>query len=200
VRATITVPSEYLLRVYYEQTPGADRSQPPDDTRLTQIKETETEKIQKSVTKLLPREIAEANYYPDVEVAFIQSLTPDAVEPPSLASEGLMWANANSGSLVMAGLALVSLLMLRSMVKAIPPADPNISLTSPTLAAEAKRAAQAATASSAAPASSSLGKAGPRPRLRLKKGPTLKDDLSEMVREDPDGAAAVLRSWIGNAA
>lgn len=200
VRATITVPSEYLLRVYYEQTPGADRSQPPDDTRLTQIKETETEKIQKSVTKLLPREIAEANYYPDVEVAFIQSLTPDAVEPPSLASEGLMWANANSGSLVMAGLALVSLLMLRSMVKAIPPADPNIAFSSPTLAAEAKRAEQAATASSAAPASSSLGKAGPRPRLRLKKGPTLKDDLSEMVREDPDGAAAVLRSWIGNAA
>jgi flagellar biosynthesis/type III secretory pathway M-ring protein FliF/YscJ len=35
--------------------------------------------------------------------------------------------------------------------------------------------------------------------LRLKKGPTLKDDLTELVKEDPDGAAAILRTWIGNA-
>jgi flagellar biosynthesis/type III secretory pathway M-ring protein FliF/YscJ len=42
--------------------------------------------------------------------------------------------------------------------------------------------------------------AGVRPRLRLKKGPTLKDDLTELVKEDPDGAAAILRTWIGNAA
>ena len=47
---------------------------------------------------------------------------------------------------------------------------------------------------------SAAGKDGKqRPRLRLKKGPTLKDDLTEMVREDPDGAAAILRTWIGNA-
>jgi flagellar biosynthesis/type III secretory pathway M-ring protein FliF/YscJ len=39
-----------------------------------------------------------------------------------------------------------------------------------------------------------------RPRLRLKKGPTLKDDLTELVKEDPDGAAAILRTWIGSAA
>jgi len=196
VRASISVPSEYLLRVYRETTPEADRTSPPE---LSKIEENVTASIQKAVTKLLPKDIAEATY-PDVEVAYFQSLTPDAVEPPSMASEGLMWASANSGSLVMGALALVSLLMLRSMVKSIPPADPSIAFSAPILAAESRRAEQAAAQSAAAPSGGSTGKDTPRPRLRLKKGPTLKDDLSEMVREDPDGAAAVLRSWIGNAA
>ena len=34
--------------------------------------------------------------------------------------------------------------------------------------------------------------------LVLKKGDSLKDDLIEIVQEDPDAAAAILRSWIGN--
>jgi hypothetical protein len=38
-----------------------------------------------------------------------------------------------------------------------------------------------------------------RQRLRLKKGTTVKDDLIEIVREDPDAAADILRSWIGKA-
>jgi flagellar biosynthesis/type III secretory pathway M-ring protein FliF/YscJ len=36
--------------------------------------------------------------------------------------------------------------------------------------------------------------------LRIKKGVSLKDDLVEMVQEDPDAAAAILRNWIGNKA
>ena len=38
-----------------------------------------------------------------------------------------------------------------------------------------------------------------RTRLRIKKGVSLKDDLAEMVREDPEAAAAILKSWIGKA-
>jgi flagellar biosynthesis/type III secretory pathway M-ring protein FliF/YscJ len=40
---------------------------------------------------------------------------------------------------------------------------------------------------------------GGRPKLRLKKGPSLKEDLTEMVREDPEAAAAILRTWISAA-
>jgi hypothetical protein len=35
--------------------------------------------------------------------------------------------------------------------------------------------------------------------LRFKKGKSLKDDLVEIVREDPDAAADILRSWISKA-
>jgi flagellar biosynthesis/type III secretory pathway M-ring protein FliF/YscJ len=34
----------------------------------------------------------------------------------------------------------------------------------------------------------------------LKKGKSLKDDLVEIVHEDPDAAAEILRSWIGKVA
>jgi flagellar biosynthesis/type III secretory pathway M-ring protein FliF/YscJ len=40
---------------------------------------------------------------------------------------------------------------------------------------------------------------GGRPKLRLRKGTSVKDDLLEIVREDPDAAADILRSWITKA-
>ena len=97
----------------------------------------------------------------------------------------------------MAGLAIVSLMMLRSMVKSIPAADASITFKAPALAAETvgeERGVKAAGRTDA-----TTPRDGSRPRLRLKKGPTLKDDLVELVKDDPDGAAAILRTWIGNA-
>ena len=42
-------------------------------------------------------------------------------------------------------------------------------------------------------------KAKPRFKRRLGTGPSLRDELVDMVREDPDAAASILRGWIGNA-
>ena len=94
----------------------------------------------------------------------------------------------------MAGVALVGLVMLRSLVKSIPPADPVGSLEgAPTLSLNLGD-----TENEPTPATDAEDP-GERPRLKLKKGPNLKDDLTEIVREDPDAAAAILRGWIGNA-
>jgi len=38
-----------------------------------------------------------------------------------------------------------------------------------------------------------------KPKLRLRKGTSVKDDLMDIVREDPDAAADILRSWIAKA-
>ena len=91
-------------------------------------------------------------------------------------------------------MAVFSLMMLRSVVKAVPPAPapaaPALTIASeepPTHAKEHHPPAEAA-----APADD-------RPRLRLKKGATIRDDLVEIVREDPDAAADILRAWIGKA-
>jgi flagellar M-ring protein FliF len=82
-------------------------------------------------------------------------------------------------------------------VRSIPAADASIGFKTPALAAEtvSEERGSKATHRSESPAA----RDGSRPRLRLKKGPTLKDDLVELVKEDPDGAAAILRTWIGNA-
>jgi flagellar M-ring protein FliF len=83
-------------------------------------------------------------------------------------------------------LGLASLLMLRSMVRALPtaPGAAPAPLPASTEREEAHEPAIPATAS--------------RPKRRLGKGPSLRDELVEMVREDPDAAANILKGWIGN--
>jgi flagellar M-ring protein FliF len=196
VRASVAIPSEYLVRVWRERTPDAAADAKPDQTMLEQIEEQTRTNIKLMVSQLLPKGVAE-NAQAYVEVTIFQSLTPAPTPEPSLASNGLLWAGNNSGSLIMAGLAIVSLMMLRSMVKSIPAADATIAFKSPALAAETVSEERGAKATGRADATTPRD--GSRPRLRLKKGPTLKDDLVELVKDDPDGAAAILRTWIGNA-
>ncbi len=197
VHATISIPSEYLVRVWRERTPDAKPDERPEATILGQIEEQTRTKIKATVANLFPKE-STVDRQKFVEVTVFQSLTPAAIPEPSMASEGLLWAGNNSGSLIMAGLAVVSLMMLRSMVKSIPAADTSLAFRAPALAPETvAEAGGGKTASRAVPAPAPRD--SNRPRLRLNKGPTLKDDLTELVKEDPDGAAAILRTWIGNA-
>jgi flagellar M-ring protein FliF len=92
----------------------------------------------------------------------------------------------------MLGVAMFSLLVLRSIVTSKPTdagAVPAAGAPGLTLHVEEPPAG----------ADASDEPANDRPRLRLKKGKSLKDDLVEIVREDPDAAADILRSWIGKA-
>jgi flagellar M-ring protein FliF len=200
VRATIAVPSEYLVRIWRETTPDVTADTKPDPTLLEKIEDQVQTKIKELVAPMFPKEVAE-DQLSKVEVTVFQSLTPDPVEEPSMATQGLLWASRHSGSLLMAGLSIVCLLMLRSMVKSIPAADKTLTFATAALAQETVGEASVATAGKPAGRSdgSQAPRDGSRPRLRLKKGPTLKDDLTELVKEDPDGAAAILRNWIGNA-
>ena len=160
---------------------------------LRLLKETLTNEFVTAIIQLLPGELAE-NKKSDVEVLFVESLTPEPVEGPSTASKVLFWAGKNFNTMTMAVVALVSLMMLRSMVKSIPAPEPAAAISAPTLALDTTEGT-----ASAAEGEEAEGEDGQRPRLRLKKGDSLKDDLVEIVREDPDAAAAILRSWIGNA-
>ena len=85
--------------------------------------------------------------------------------------------------------------MLRSMVKSVPPSDSVVTFGTPTLSLH-----QGDTESESTADEEPDEEEKRRPRLKLKKGHSLKDDLTEIVREDPDAAAAILRGWISNAA
>lgn len=90
----------------------------------------------------------------------------------------------------MIGVAVFSLLVLRSVVTA-GPTNGGVPLASlPTLTVHADESDSIRTTDPDAPE---------RKRLRIKKGVSLKDDLAEMVHEDPEAAAAILKSWIGKA-
>ena len=97
--------------------------------------------------------------------------------------------------LLMIGVAVFSLLVLRSVVRAAPtggPADAS-AIAAATLTVHEDDAAEGSGETSGGADESK------RSRLRIKKGSSVKDDLVEMVQEDPDAAAAILRTWIGKA-
>jgi hypothetical protein len=100
--------------------------------------------------------------------------------------------------------------MLRGMVKSIPAPETNVILSMPGVrgaAAGGGEGGGSAAGGEAGGAEGGLAGGGAgrrsgekgRPKLKLKKGPSLKDDLTDMVREDPDAAAAILRTWISTA-
>jgi len=92
----------------------------------------------------------------------------------------------------MLGVAMFSLLVLRSVVRGAPSSPAaGADAASPTLTLHVEE--------STAHSGNDEEPADDRPRLRLKKGKSIKDDLVEIVREDPDVAAEILRSWIGKA-
>jgi len=199
VRAGIAIPKDYLIDVWREQEirRGEDPNGPlPNDidTRLELVKNNVVQDIGSVIVPLLPKELGK-DAFSDVQVTFFESLTPAEIEPPSMADNALVWAGRNFSTMTMAGIALVSLIMLRSMVKSIPASEPVVAFESPTLSLHV---GEGGTNTNTDEGADDMEES--RPRLKLKKGHNLKEDLTEIVREDPDAAAAILRSWIGNAA
>jgi len=197
VRVAISIPSNYLVSVWKEQErkKGNEVDPLPNNiqSQLDLLKTPLEDKIKAVVVPLLPKELAQ-NGFSDVAVTFLESLTPDAVEPPSTANQLLGWAGQNFSTMTMALIAVFSLVMLRSMVKAIPPSEPATAINAATLAL---------TPAPSEEESSGVVAGEPnedgRAKLRLNRGPNLKDDLADIVREDPDAAATILRNWISNA-
>jgi len=198
VRVAISIPSNYLVSVWKERErkKGNDVDQPlPENiqSQLDLLKGPLTDKIKSIVGPLLPKELAK-NVLNDVAVTFLESLTPEAIVPPSTANQLLGWTGKNFSTVTMAMIAMFSLVMLRSMVKSIPPPEPATAINAATLAL------QPGPNEEASPGVTEDGaKEEGRTKLRLAKGPNLKDDLTEIVREDPDAAAMILRNWISNA-
>lgn len=85
----------------------------------------------------------------------------------------------------MIGLAGLSLVMLRSLVKSAPPLPQSGRLQ---------------LAETPEEETSEPNEAPPRRVRRFTTGPSLRDEISALVKEDPDTAANILKTWIGHAA
>jgi flagellar M-ring protein FliF len=100
---------------------------------------------------------------------------------------GEYWA-----TLGMIGLGLFSLVMLRSMVRSAPVPTPTPARVLPGVFPGVTTAE--------VPASEA---ARPTPAARLRRfqgsGRSLRDELSDLVKEDPNVAANILKSWISHA-
>lgn len=191
VWATVSIPGSYIKSLWTARNPTATAPPKPED--LATVQTDAVQKVENIVDTLLLLQANKGeNTYKHVHVVVLDSLPVPTIEAPSVASKAMAWTSRYWNSLAMLGVAMFSLLVLRSVVNG-KPSNPASATSAPasslTLQADEPKAAAE---------NNETAEVG-KPKLRLKKGTSVKDDLMEIVREDPDAAADILRSWIAKA-
>jgi flagellar M-ring protein FliF len=191
VWATVTIPSGFIENLWKSRNPTATAA--PKQSDLTPVQTDIVTKVENIVEPLLILQVNKGqDQYKHVRVVVLDSLPSPSIEPPSMVSTASTWFGHYWNTLAMLGVAMFSLLVLRSVVNGKGgDTGSTPAATGPVLALQND--------DPAGKTDSPTEQAEERPRLRLKKGSSMKDDLTEIVRDDPDAAADILRSWIGKA-
>jgi len=191
VTVSVGVPASYFESVWSERNPteAGQESKKPDQAALEQIQTEVVAKIQKHVAALLPPVADVADPIDLVTVTTFEDVKLPEIPPPGMAETALTWFGQYWGTLGMITLAMFSLIILRSMLRAGTAESETESRPSAVFSMES---AEAVDESEIKAAAKRLGRFSG-------KGPSLRDELSELVKEDPDAAANILRTWIGSA-
>ncbi|MEM6797943.1 MAG: hypothetical protein AAF589_00380 [Planctomycetota bacterium] len=198
IQASVEVPRDYVINVW-RQEQVLLTGEAPTEIEATGLKSTEDEivrRVQRAVKPLLPQQFAEDDYE-RVSVVVIDTITSEPLPEISLASNALEWTSRNGRTLAMLGVAVFSMLMLRSFVRGGAEGDPDAAATPVLQLGPGGEVAVAPATGGANAEDDDEEEVGPR--LKFRKADSLTNDLAEIVRGDPDAAAAILRSWIGKA-
>jgi flagellar M-ring protein FliF len=205
VKVAVAVPTSYYSKVWQERNPPAE-GQPaakPDTAAIAEIERQVKDDIKNAVVALLPVSPPGEDPFPQVTVTSFQHIAVTPPAPPAIQDKAMAWLGQYWSTMAMSGLGLVSLLMLRSLVRAtpspaIPPMTPHETSSAPTILS-------LTVGDDPIESGASVADEAATPRNRLKRraangGPSLREELATLVKEDPDSAVAVLRNWIGASA
>lgn len=200
VSASIGIPRSYFATIWRMKNPtkpGAPPADPPT-AELEQIETKTVKEIEDAVVGLLPRPpVGDSEYLP-VKVIPYHDLPIAKTEPPSLADHAFSWFFANWQTMGLFGLAVFGVVFLRGMVRAaqvnVPPPAASIEDRF-SQKEELEEEEKAASNNELMETSASTLK-----RRFQTSGRSLRDELTDLVREDPDAAANVLKLWISDAA
>jgi len=197
VTASIDVPESYFVKIWARDNPTAEGEEPakPEELELKKIEEGVRKKIEESIVGLLPSVPLGDDPYPQVVVTTYPDMP---IIPPAAATMGdkaFTWLGLNWQTLALSIFGLVSLFMFRGMLKGGGSNDGGDAADSPIELAENEGADSAD-----GEVSTEEKKENELKRKFQKKDGNLRDDLAELVSEDPDAAASVLSKWIGDAA
>ena len=196
VTVSVAVPSDYYESLWRERNPAEEGSEPvePDVAGLQQIEQEVKTKIEEQLVQMIPAAPQGESNWPRVVVTSFQRLSTPEPEGPSYAATASTWFAEYGGKVGMVVVGLVGLLFLRSVVRggASPAPTPEAAEGAETLRVHEPSIQDEPEAEGEAPAR--------RKRRFATGGPNLRDELADMVREDPDTAANILKSWISDAA
>jgi flagellar M-ring protein FliF len=195
VSASILVPKSYIRRIWDDSNPpkpDADPADPqiPSAAELKQIEEAETEKIRRLVDRLLPPIDDGSDKWPRIEVSTYVDLP--TTEPDALSSStaAMGWLAGNWQMLATFFIGIMALMMVRSALKPAGSVD-----GSPEGDVDGDGDDLGSRLAEDESSDDDLN------MLKLRRGddgPSLKEELTDLVRYDPDAAASVLSQWIVN--
>lgn len=194
VKVSVAVPNTYYEQVWQKEHVGAAGANGarPDGAALAAVEMRERTKIEQLVANLLPQSAA-ADSPRQVAVSTFYPLTPAPVTEPEWREKLTALAIEHARELALGGLAIVGLLVLRSMFRSL--GNGRVA-TSPAQPPSLSLVRDAFEESEALPEESLLSE---RRYDRAVGRGALAGELADAVRDDPEAAASVLKAWIGNA-
>ena len=199
VTVAIGIPKSYYRNLWQKENPFQEGHE--STLRTTEQMATFEESINHDIRRLVANSVPTIQSTPNpgdaiTVVSFENTLAPPVTDAPPVTARVANWLNQNWSTLGMMGIGVFSLLILRSMIRSIPPVA-----TSPVVALE-ETISSSNSLSASPPETEEADNDSGNPDLFLHRRATtstIRDELAEVVREDPEAAAKVLSTWIGNA-
>lgn len=122
VSIAIAIPASYYERVWKQQNPTTEGEEPlaPDENAIKSLRSQVKTDITEQVNNLLPEVERGDDPFPRVTVTTFQDLEVEAIPELGASDHAIAWVGQNWSTLGMTGVAMFSLLMLRSMVRSVP--------------------------------------------------------------------------------
>lgn len=198
VTVSVGIPKSYFRQIWKQQNPTPEGADPvePTPTELQAIETQEIATIQEAVTPLIPKAPPGEDSYPRVKVTSYTDLPIAEPLAPSIASTAGTWFASNWKTIAMLGVALFGVVFLRGMIQSAQ--DSAMGAVETKDDAVRRMAELNHTDEDDDDESVAFGNSL-RGRFNTS-GRSLRDELTELVREDPDAAASVLQNWVTEAA
>jgi flagellar M-ring protein FliF len=196
VKAAVSVPRSYFRKVWEEENPTAPGTDPvePDRTALKAIETRVIQEIEEQVVALLPEPAPGVDKFPRISVKPFTETPLPSPPGPGLGETTWSWFSGNWQTLGLFLLALVGVFFLRGALKSTA-VVPVAVTTEPRLPVE--RFVEAEEEEQEEEMDDDYANSL---KARFQRsGRSLRDELGELVKEDPDAAASVLQNWIGDA-
>jgi len=186
-KVSVGIPDSYFKKIWEKRFLNEEgkSSKCPDQKILDRIRVERTAEIKKHVAQLLPPAEGIHDSTELVAVTTFDDLPVKELAGPTLEQSIFVWLKQYGGMLVLVGLALVSLWVLRSMART---------------GATEMQAASLLTATTTSTSNEEHFKSVTKHHVRhaSPKDMVVHSELSEVIQQDPNAAANILRTWVGN--
>lgn len=202
VNVSVGIPESYYQRVWAFRNPSAEGEDPVPllDADLAKLKIEVEESVRKAVEGMpvgvRPGETAD----PDIAVYSYPDLPLTPIAGPTMTENALGWLSTSWSTVALLGVLLVSLGMMFSWIKSQGTAETDkkfaegFGLEVPEYMGDELELSDLDSDGLAADGS---GRAKPEFEVT---GAEMKDDLSTLIKDNPDAAVNLLKTWIGEAA